>query len=461
MRDTRIVTMLLGGGALAFAARVLLSDGMQGGGDSLRHYQIARYAPAHPELFLDQWGKPLFTLLMSPVAQLGLTAVALANVALLVLTAWLGWRLAVALAVPGAWAVPVLTLCAPVLLQNGVSALTEPMAAAWLAAGLLLLTRERWVAGGMLLSFLPFVRSEGFVVLAVVGLWALRERRWRLAAACAVGPAVFNAVGWLWSDEALWILSSNPYVRAAPQFYGRGSLLHFVVQAPSIFGLMAVAAIAGTFVRPDAEDGARTRFWRWVMAGVPAAYLGAHSLLWWQGWMGSYGLTRVMLVNVVPVALLALRALGSVAWAPRWRAALVGSAPLLALMPAGFAPVKLQPHQQLGTEVSSWVAGALPESATLFVADPIVPLLAGRDPYDPRAARALWDWQDARRGDWVLWDSHFGAHDYGVASAELDRDASLRKVREWVPTVPIPTIGGRPLEFRLYERVGLADPGGP
>ena len=48
-----------------------LSTGVTGETDSITHYQIARYAFKYPEYFLNHWGKPLFTILASPLAQFG------------------------------------------------------------------------------------------------------------------------------------------------------------------------------------------------------------------------------------------------------------------------------------------------------------------------------------------------------------------------------------------------------
>jgi len=48
-----------------------ISEGILESGDAISHYQLSRYSWKYPLHLLDHWGKPLFTLLSSPFAQLG------------------------------------------------------------------------------------------------------------------------------------------------------------------------------------------------------------------------------------------------------------------------------------------------------------------------------------------------------------------------------------------------------
>ena len=71
--NSRISLILLF--ALLFIFFCIISfipDATAGGGDDISHYNIARGAIKYPRLFLDLWGKPVFTFLSSPFAQFGL-----------------------------------------------------------------------------------------------------------------------------------------------------------------------------------------------------------------------------------------------------------------------------------------------------------------------------------------------------------------------------------------------------
>ncbi|MFM7619728.1 MAG: hypothetical protein ACKO5Y_07805, partial [Bacteroidota bacterium] len=61
--------------ACSYVLLFLFADGVAGGGDTYTHFFMSKYAGNHPELFLNQWGKPVFTTFFFPIAQLGFKAV--------------------------------------------------------------------------------------------------------------------------------------------------------------------------------------------------------------------------------------------------------------------------------------------------------------------------------------------------------------------------------------------------
>ena len=70
-------------GALVYSALVFFANNVNGGGDTYVHYEMSRYCWEYHHLLLNQWGKPVFTVLFSPIAQLGLKAVIWANMLLI------------------------------------------------------------------------------------------------------------------------------------------------------------------------------------------------------------------------------------------------------------------------------------------------------------------------------------------------------------------------------------------
>jgi len=45
--------------AIVYVVFFILADGVAGGGDTYTHFFMAKYAGNHPDLFLNQWGKPV------------------------------------------------------------------------------------------------------------------------------------------------------------------------------------------------------------------------------------------------------------------------------------------------------------------------------------------------------------------------------------------------------------------
>ena len=69
-------------------------DGTADNGDSVQHYLISKYAWQHPVLFLDHWGKPLFTLLSSPFSQFGMEGMKVFNLIVFTSTLFLTGKIA-------------------------------------------------------------------------------------------------------------------------------------------------------------------------------------------------------------------------------------------------------------------------------------------------------------------------------------------------------------------------------
>ena len=105
----------------------LLSPGFNGGADSITHYQISKFSWDHHYLLMDQWGKPLFTILFSPFAQLGFKVVNVVNILLIFWGAYLAVKIAQNIDLKRPLWVGYIVLLTPIVLGNAISGLTEPI----------------------------------------------------------------------------------------------------------------------------------------------------------------------------------------------------------------------------------------------------------------------------------------------------------------------------------------------
>ncbi len=313
----------------------LLIDGgrgwPEGGQDSWNHYLYGRWAFIHPELFLDQWGKPLYTLLISLPAQMGFHAVLYFNMACTLITGWLMYRFALRLQWRHPWLAYPLTWFTPVLFGNTVSALTEPLNGLMVALVLFFFASERNTAALLIASLLPLVRSEGYVIIAAIACYLLLSRGWRHIPLLAGGTLLLAAAGWLDSGDPLWIIHSNPYLRfdAETRWHpGSGAFFHYLHQQRLITGTAGLVLALGGWMAaliifsealprgsrlramlngirkqhtptdPTNNERDQVKLVFLLCGGITAAYFLAHSYLWWSGSMGSHGLLRVFAVIV-------------------------------------------------------------------------------------------------------------------------------------------------------------------
>ncbi|MFM7301337.1 MAG: hypothetical protein ACKO1R_09390, partial [Crocinitomicaceae bacterium] len=148
---------------LLYLLNFFIADGFNGGADTISHYHISRFSWEYPTLLMDQWGKPMFNILMSPFAVLGFKIVVLVNILLIFLNSLLAYRIAEHLKIKNPIWVSWLYLLTPIVIGNSISSLTEPLCSLFLIGFIYLALKEKWMLASLSLSFMPFARSEGFV----------------------------------------------------------------------------------------------------------------------------------------------------------------------------------------------------------------------------------------------------------------------------------------------------------
>ena len=157
----------------AMCALAFLTNGTGDEGDSVSHYLFAKYAFKHTANFLDHWAKPMYVLIAAPFTQLGVVGVKLMNIGLSTLSAWFSYKIAKIFALPNAVIALLFVMLAPMHIYLTLSGLTEPLFAFWLIAAVFMAVRGQVTASVIWVSFLPFVRSEGLVILCVYFLYLL------------------------------------------------------------------------------------------------------------------------------------------------------------------------------------------------------------------------------------------------------------------------------------------------
>ena len=124
--DLRNAVIALALMALLGVALILLFPGCPEQ-DTDYHFLGARSAWGNPWLFVDVWGRPLYTTFYALPALLGFTAARFCAVGIGVATAWQTWRLACDLRLERAWLVIPLLLGQPVFFELFPDLLTEPL----------------------------------------------------------------------------------------------------------------------------------------------------------------------------------------------------------------------------------------------------------------------------------------------------------------------------------------------
>lgn len=288
-----------------------------GGEDSWNHFLYARWCLKHPELMLDQWGKPFFTIPAIPFALFGLKGLYVFNILCCLGAGHLCYLTAKRMGMRLPWMAAVFFLFQPVVFGNVVSGLTEPVNALFLSWIFYCFVSQRTTQGAILASFLPFFRSEGFIILIAIGLFLLVRRKWKQLPALLTGALLYTLILGITTGDWLALINQNPYIKHETSGGfdpGHGNFFHYLNGYRQIWGLVAGLLLVMAFLYLAAHvvyllkkrtPEERSRFAFWLFAPVFLSFFLAHSYIWWAGSMGSHGLLRVFLVVAPAVALLA------------------------------------------------------------------------------------------------------------------------------------------------------------
>jgi hypothetical protein len=384
--------------AVFFIAIAMTSDAIYDVGDGITHYQIARWSWKHPELFLHHWGKPVFTLIASPFAQFGYKGVVLFNVLCHLGAAWLTWRIADRMKLPFAFLAGPLLLFAPISFGVAQSGLTEPMFALTLLLGIYFVTSGRYNAAAVVISLLPFVRTEGFLLAPLFALFFLLRKEYKPILLLATGTVLYSILGGIMvHHDLLWVFHENPY--RGEEAYGHGTLFHFLDKNEFIFG-WAITALTLTglltylfrkkFIPPHSLTEVI------IIGGCFVVFFVAHSIFWWKGLFGSYGLIRVMTCILPCAVIIALRGLQLITTPFRANYSATVSTAMLVLVLTMFNSIRqhhliLRPDtQQLEAEqVVQKLREHKLDTAIVYYAHPLVAHLLDRDVFDNSRTRQL------------------------------------------------------------------------
>lgn len=470
--------------SLVYILLVVFANGVNGGADTFVHYQMSRYSWTHHDLLLNQWGKPVFTVLFSPIAQLGLKAVIWTNMSLIFFEAFLLLKIAEQLQIKRSWLAPLLFLTCPVVFDNAVSSLTEIICALFLILFIHWGLKSRFVLAALVLSFMPFARSEGFVILGVAVMFFFFTKRWKYIPLLAIGSIIMNTIGYWYTGFPLWVFDSNPYVHTDITSYGRGSFFHFFIWALPIFGIGFLFLLKSTWAGVRVFQNRITNDWKsqtrseqssrfllkhqilfWIVLGSFWGYFMAHTVLWWQGMWASLGLLRVMFVVAAPMVILALIELNKFLDAKpnlgKFKTqniivvllCLIGFSSNTLILGAFGAPVEYGIEESVLDEMHNWM---LKEGVTtngrVFAGHAYVTIILDIDPNDYSKNHRLRDFEYAQSGDLIVWDGHYGPNEEQTPIEKITADTTLVMLKEFRPKKEYRPLNDMPFYVRLYRK---------
>ncbi|MDZ7743983.1 MAG: hypothetical protein U5Q03_20175 [Bacteroidota bacterium] len=447
-KDGNLIYWILGAFTIVMIFCISYFKGTGDNGDSILHYLFARYAFEHPGNFFDHWAKPFYVLLAAPFAQLGFDGIKAFNALNTLMCIYFTYRIALILGFKNPLVLPLLMLFSPLYFILSFSGLTEPLFAFMLALSVFLLLKEFWFSGYLLASFLPFVRSEGLVILGVFGLYALMKRHWKYLPALLLGHVLYSVAGSFFHGDLLWVFSKIPYA-SMDSVYGSGSLLHFFEKLLYVLGvpvyflfwlgyLVTITRISRRRARPEESI--------LIFAGFTGFFI-AHSLFWYLGIFHSMGLNRVFLAVMPLMGIMALSGFSFITdllsfGKPLLKKLLIAFLLVyIIVFPLTNNPAAINWKKDMmktqeafaAEELAAYLKESELANQRLVYVPPQISLSMQRDHFDARLHLLLTPAiiNHLVEGDVVIWDNWFAITDMGLERSVFDRDDSFALLREF------------------------------
>jgi len=476
--DSSWLKIILAALGIIYIAHAIYYPSSYEGADGLRHYLVSRYSWKHPYLFLYLWGKPFFTLISSPFSQFGLIGLKLFNILCALLSCLVVYRMATvngirnqALAVFLMGFTPIYFFCT----NSGYTELLFGFMLSW-AAWRYMVRDYFWPT--IVISFLPFVRSEGYILLGLFFLVLVIRKQWKLIPLLATGNILYTVIGYFHYHSWTWLASENPYDGRQAAIYGHGPWYHFIKAYWVIFGLpLTILLVAGLiypiarYFYPGKNKSASISKEEGILVyGSFILYFTAHTIFWWKGLFNSLGLERVM-AAVIPVAgIIYLRG-----W--NWFASFIPSYHkirnwLLGILLLGviicpfhykYFPLRLDQEELLIREATTWYKQSeyAGQEHVIYYLHPYFLHALNQDAFDPGKVQELWGlypsiksygYSAIPEGAMVFWDAHFGPNE-GLAPLDtLLHDPHFNLVKYFSSGKAKIVLGGRPFEIYVFQK---------
>lgn len=444
--------------ALFFASGVALAfiaSGTCDEGDSVMHYQFARWAPLHHELFFNHWAKPVYVLIASLPAQFGIHGIKLFNVTVSAMALVFTLLVASRLAISRFSLAALFMMMSPGLIVYSLSGLTEPLFALVLIISIWLYLNDKIFWSIILISFLPFVRSEGLMMCGVFGALLLLEKRWKMLPLLMFGHLVYGIAGYSIHHSFLWTFTEIPYVGKVNN-YGQGEWNHFfknilvIIGIPlyALLGFGVVAGIKKLFGRKLFLEHKRELF---LIYGCFSAYFFGHVIFWRFGIFHSFGMLRVLVAILPLMAIIELRGFN---FAMDW----IGSQVIKNLVQISvvsyviifpFAPnpyawnykrdfcgnASQEVMNEMGNYIRANYAG-YKECNYYFDAN-YTSIVMEVDFFDKKVCRSTWEtWESPPHKSFLIWDDWYSVVEVGTKLENLMNDNRFELVKEFSREVP-------------------------
>jgi hypothetical protein len=419
-------------------------------GDGIMHFFISNASWQHPELFLHHWGKPLFILLSSPFSQFGFNGLVLFNILVFVTTCIIGFKFLQQRKAPIYIQVllPLILLKAHDVANTILGGLTEPLFNLSLILALFLLNNKKYAWFALVVSTMPFLRSEGQLPVILALLILVYERQYKYIPLLTVAFIIYGISGIFVYNDFMWYFNESPYAMNNG-IYGHGTWDHYLLSYKNYIGnpglyifLLAIPAFIYMLIKKIQIDWSN-----WIFSyGVFFGILIAHSYFWATGQNGSLGLTRIATQGVPLFLVMNLSILGKVPLSEKifCKAVFIifSLAIVNAILTNKYYPKEIAALDQQILNTADFLKNQDLGARKVYYHFPLLSFAYGENPFKDNNRLIYYTFSNLENdlrttlkpGDLIVRDSHFGPVEMALPMEKINKHPSLRIVKEFLST---------------------------
>lgn len=434
-------------------------------GDGIMHFFIAQGSWYQPELLLHHWGKPFFILVSSPFAQFGFNGMVVFNILVFSCTVLLGFRILSKFGV-SVWLqilFPLILLVAHDTTETILGGLTEPLFNLAVMLSLWLMLEKKWLWFAILVSFMPFMRSEGQLPLVLGIMLLLFNNSYKFIPLIFTGFILYALIGVYVYQDFWWYFTKSAY-SMNNSMYGRGTWDHYLISYKNYLGnpglymlLLGIPCMVILLFKKRWNDFQFN--WAFYSYGIFLGVVVLHSYFWATGQNGSAGLTRIAIQGVPVFILLQLyyisrfRVLNQLSFSIIFFA--FGGIMTYTLVNTKIYPEKADAIEHQIVEAADYMKKQRLSQEKVYYHYPLFSFRYGENPYQPDRKLIHHSFADFKHdflhilkpGDFIVRDSHFGPMEANVQLDEIKKYPELVIVQEFVSSEQI--------DDALHETEGL------
>lgn len=449
-----------------------LSTGVDGETDSITHFQYARYAFKYPAFFLNHWGKPLFTILASPLAQFGYTGAVVFNLICGLLSAWFAYMISKRLEYRHAWVAIIFTVFTPLYLFIMYTSLTEILFSLVLITAVYLFVSKRFIWSAIIISLIPFARTEGAMYIFLFMPALIWMKQYKALPFLFSGFVFFSILGLPQYHDFFWFFTKMPYTISSSALYGSGSfwyyfgMLDYTMNFPliilSLTGLIYIILnIRAAFIGHHEIKNVTLYF---LILPAIFGFILAQSYLWWRG-LGVLASDRFMACIFPLVAIIAVAGFDWImekAKFNRFIYIILGTfiISLVAYKPFAYnkLPMKTGINFVVMEQLATWLKSTPFSNRKAFYSDSMFPFYMDIDPFNTQKCFKIYNYENIdpaslmQNGELLIWDAQFSGYEGHLPFDSLLKNNNLRLLNIFTPVESFTIIGGARYKLAVFMK---------